>query len=88
MTADQDSARSFALNYVSNPDFHRSFTVQATATHGQLEVSYGVYGRQPIESETIPTLLLMPGMFSSRYLGLVSHTIAEKQGVRVLVVDR
>jgi hypothetical protein len=87
MTVDPNSPRSFALSYISNPRFHRCFTIEATATHGPLEVSYAEYGKET-ELETIPTLLLMPGMFSSRYIGLGLHVIAEKLGVRLLVVDR
>ncbi|KAJ6190844.1 hypothetical protein N7519_000865 [Penicillium mononematosum] len=82
------SPRSFATSYVSNPRFHRSFTIEPTPTHGPLNVTYADYGREPDENGTTPTLLLMPGMFSSRYIGICLHTIAEKWGVRVLVVDR
>jgi len=88
MTFDPNSPRSFALSYVSNSRFHRCFTIEATATHGPLKVSYGEYGKEQTQLETTPTLLLMPGMFSSRYLGICLHAIAEKFGVRVLVVDR
>jgi hypothetical protein len=88
MTYDPNSPLSFALSYVSNSRFHRCFTIEATATHGHLKVSYGEYGRERTELENPPTLLLMPGMFSSRYLGLCLHTVAEKLGVRVIVVDR
>lgn len=88
MAFDPNSPRSRALYFVSNSRFHRCFTVEATATHGPLQVSYAEYGKQPTQSENTPTLLLMPGMFSSRYLGLCIHAIAEKLGVRVLVIDR
>ncbi|KGO43176.1 hypothetical protein PEXP_029230 [Penicillium expansum] len=79
---------SFAASYVSNPRFHRSFTIEPTSTHGPLNVTYGDYGREPDKNGTTPTILFMPGMVSSRYLGICAHTIAEKWGVRVLVVDR
>ncbi|CAG7961856.1 unnamed protein product [Penicillium olsonii] len=88
MTTDPGSPRSFALAFISNPRFHRSFTIEATATHGPLDVSYAEYGKEAADSEIVPTLLMMPGMFSSRYLGVCLHAIAEKLGVRMLVVDR
>ncbi|KAJ5976887.1 hypothetical protein N7501_000229 [Penicillium viridicatum] len=82
------SPQSFAASYVSNSRFHRSFTIEPTSTHGPLNVTYAEYGREPNENGTTPTLLFLPGMFSSRYTGICLHTIAEKWGVRVLVVDR
>lgn len=90
MTFELNSPRSFALSYISNSRFHRCFTIESSVIHGPLKVSYAEYGKQPTQSESIPTptLLLMPGMFSSRYLGVCLHAIAEKIGVRILVVDR
>jgi hypothetical protein len=88
MAVDPSSPRAFALSFISNPRFHQNFTIGATPTHGPLNVSYAEYGKEQNESQTIPTLLLMPGMFSSRYLGLGIHVIAEKLEVRLLVVDR
>lgn len=83
-----ESPRSFALSYVSNSRFHRSFKFESNTTHSTLNVTYAEFGQAADEKGSIPTLLLMPGMFSSRYIGLCLHTIAEKWGVRVLVVDR
>ncbi|CAI7622388.1 unnamed protein product [Penicillium glandicola] len=88
MEHNPESPRSFAASYVSNSRFHRSFTIEPTPTHGPLNVTYADYGREPDENGTTPTLLFMPGMFSSRYIGICLHAIAEKWGVRVLVVDR
>ncbi|KAJ5374204.1 hypothetical protein N7517_006210 [Penicillium concentricum] len=87
MEYDPNSPRSFAASFVSNSRFHRSLIIEST-THGPLNVTYGEYGRVPNENGTTPTLLFMPGMFSSRYIGICLHAIAEKWGVRVLVVDR
>lgn len=72
---------------------HRELTLPATATHDALNVSYADVGRQPESSGAAsaadqPTILFMPGMFASRFIGLTLHTIAEKLGVRVLIVDR
>ena len=88
MEYNPSSPQSFAASYTSNSRFHRSFTIEPTTTHGPLNVTYGEYGREPNENGTTPTLLFLPGMFSSRYIGICLHTIAEKWGVRVLVVDR
>ncbi|KAJ5206706.1 hypothetical protein N7472_003154 [Penicillium cf. griseofulvum] len=88
MEYDSKSPRSFAASYVSNSRFHRSLTIESTPTHGPLNVTYGDYGREPDKNGTTPTILFMPGMFSSRYIGICLHAIAEKWGVRVLVVDR
>ncbi|KAJ5333964.1 uncharacterized protein N7506_007747 [Penicillium brevicompactum] len=90
MAFNPNSPRSFALSYISNSRFHRCFTIESSVIDGPLKVSYAEYGKQPTESESVPTptLLLMPGMFSSRYLGVCLHAIAEKLGVRILVVDR
>ncbi|RDW94175.1 alpha/beta fold hydrolase [Aspergillus mulundensis] len=37
---------------------------------------------------TGPVLLLLPGMFASRFLGLPLHVLAEHTGVRLIVIDR
>ncbi|KAJ6004376.1 hypothetical protein N7522_006021 [Penicillium canescens] len=88
MSSDPNSPVNLAHSYIANARFHRRFTLEATATHGLLNVTYAEFGRQPEESVTTPTILLIPGMFSSRYLGVQLHAIADKLGVRVLVVDR
>ncbi|KAJ5543499.1 hypothetical protein N7535_005923 [Penicillium sp. DV-2018c] len=88
MSDHPQSPRSFALSYISNSRFHRSFTFDSATTSGPLKVTYGEYGRVPNERDTVPTLLLMPGMYSSRYIGICLHAIADKCGVRVVVVDR
>ncbi|KAF9247422.1 hypothetical protein LCP9604111_6121 [Penicillium roqueforti] len=88
MESNPTSSRSFAASYVSNSRFHRSFTIEPTPAHGPLNVTYGDYGREPDANGTTPTLLFIPGMFSSRYIGICLHAIADKCGVRVLVVDR
>ncbi|KAE8147666.1 hypothetical protein BDV25DRAFT_159840 [Aspergillus avenaceus] len=80
------SARDSALSYISNSRFHRRFTLPATTDHGPLTISYADLGADPDLNP--PTILFMPGMFASRYLGAFFHTIAKNYGVRVLVVDR
>lgn len=76
---------------------HREFTLPATETHDVLHVSYADVGRQPADPLLVtgssstaqpPTVLFIPGMFASRFIGLHLNAISEKLGVRVLVVDR
>ncbi|KAH6871613.1 hypothetical protein B0T10DRAFT_500399 [Thelonectria olida] len=92
MSVNTESPGSDALRYVSDPRFHRTFTLPASSGHhDDLIVSYADLGRAPDPDGTAPappTVLFMPGMFASRYLGVAMHVVAEKLGVRVLVVDR
>lgn len=67
---------------VSSTHFHRRVTLQ-TSNHGSLTITYTDLG-----APNGPTLFYLPGMFASRYLGLPLHAIAERAGVRLLVVDR
>lgn len=85
------SAPSRAAEYVAQDRFHRRFVLPATADHGELQVSYADVGRTPEPSDNgtrHPAVLFIPGMFASRYLSVSMHAIAEKLGVRVLIVDR
>lgn len=91
MSVNPESRDSEAIQYVSSPRFHHTFTLPASSEHSDdLTVSYADLGRvpDPDGTESIPTVLFMPGMYASRYLGVAMHVIAEKLGVRVLVVDR
>jgi len=66
---------------ISESRFHRRVTLNTG--YGALNVSFADVG-----CETGPALLFMTGMFASRYLGVLLHMIAERAGVRMLVVDR
>ncbi|KAJ1709607.1 Alpha/Beta hydrolase protein [Aspergillus flavus] len=89
MSADSNSPRAIALRYISNSRFHRRYTLPATADHDSLTFTYADIGSTPSSANPNPqTILFMPGMFATRYLGVFIHAIAEKLGVRVLVVDR
>ncbi|KAL3471116.1 Alpha/Beta hydrolase protein [Aspergillus californicus] len=66
---------------ISQNRFHHRLTLPTP--NGPLTVSYADIG-----SPTGPALLLLPGMFASRYLGIPMHVIAQRAGVRLLVVDR
>lgn len=82
---------------VGSDRMHRELTIPATATHEALTVSYADVGRPPAGppapgggpgTDDGPTVLFVPGMFASRYIGVYLHAVAEELGVRVLVVDR
>ncbi|KAJ4397542.1 hypothetical protein N0V93_001773 [Gnomoniopsis smithogilvyi] len=93
MPSSSDSISHPALDFVKDDRMHRELTLPATATHKALNVSYADVGRLPGDSRAgsvvdHPTILLIPGMFASRFLALTLHAIAEKLGVRVLIVDR
>lgn len=86
-----DSLSSRAAEYLAQDRFHQRFALPATADHGDLQVSYADVGRAPEQTDGSthhPTVLFIPGMFASRYLSVMMHAIAEKLGVRVLIVDR
>lgn len=86
-----DSPSSRAANYLAQDRFHRRFVLPATTDHDELQVSYADVGRTPEQGEDgtqHPTVFFIPGMFASRYLSVWMHAIAEKMGVRVLIVDR
>ncbi|GES62413.1 hypothetical protein ATEIFO6365_0005039000 [Aspergillus terreus] len=66
---------------ISQSRFHRR--INFDTTYGPLTITFADIG-----CETGPALLFMPGMFASRYLGIPLHVLAERAGVRLLVVDR
>lgn len=66
---------------ISSDRFHRR--VNLDAAYGTLTITFADVG-----CPTGPALLFLPGMFASRYLGILRHAIAERAGVRLLVIDR
>lgn len=91
MAASTTLARDQALSYLSNPRFSQKLTLPATADSPALNVSYADVGfspATPADSRSTPTMLFIPGMFGSRYIGAILDPIARKFGVRVLVADR
>ncbi|RHZ62993.1 hypothetical protein CDV55_102910 [Aspergillus turcosus] len=70
-----------ALTLISSKNFHRRVVLDTA--YGPLAVTFADIG-----CSTGPALLFIPGMFASRYLGIPMHVIAERAGVRLLVVDR
>ncbi|UKZ82799.1 hypothetical protein TrVFT333_010597 [Trichoderma virens FT-333] len=83
--------RPLALSYYSNPRFSQEFILPGTANHEAITISYADLGfkpESPTANRSTPTVLFIPGMFGSRYIGAVLDPVARKFGVRVLVVDR
>ncbi|KAL6238389.1 hypothetical protein BDW75DRAFT_201673 [Aspergillus navahoensis] len=72
---------SAAITLISRSTFHRR--VNITTAHGPLTVTFADIG-----CDTGPVILYLPGMFASRYHGIPLHVMAERAGVRLLVVDR
>lgn len=84
-----DPPRTTALEYICQRQFHRRFLLPRTANHGELPITYADVGTRPeTTNDHVPTFLFMPGMFGSRYLAIYMQAIAERLGVRVLVIDR
>jgi hypothetical protein len=93
MSDEPRAAKSPALDYISHSRLHQRFTLAATADHESLTVTYADVGRSPdagLNGDNVnpPTVLFIPGMFASRYIGVLIHAVAEKWGVRVLIIDR
>ncbi|KAL4757864.1 alpha/beta fold hydrolase [Aspergillus foveolatus] len=72
---------STTITLISGNTFHRR--VKLSTAQGLLTVSFADIG-----CATGPVVLYLPGMFASRYLGIPMHVMAERAGVRLLVVDR
>ncbi|KAL2839490.1 Alpha/Beta hydrolase protein [Aspergillus pseudoustus] len=68
---------------ISDARFHRRVTLPTP--HGPQTLTYACVGSN---DPTASTLLFLPGMFASRYLGIPQHVLAERAGVRLLIVDR
>lgn len=81
-----------ALQFVGHPRFSRTYTLPASSNHAEdLTVGYADLGRVPDADSAAPappTVLFIPGMFASRYLGVPLHAVAEKLGVRIVVIER
>ncbi|XWW95407.1 hypothetical protein V2A60_003365 [Cordyceps javanica] len=85
------SARAEAAAYISQPSFHKTFTIPATAGHSDLTFSYSDVGVSQEEQKgavEVPVVLFHPGLFASRYVGVSLHALAKHLGIRVLTIDR
>ncbi|KAL4910623.1 hypothetical protein BDW74DRAFT_141503 [Aspergillus multicolor] len=76
-----DSTNPQAL--LTSPTYHHHITIQTSIPNGPRNISYTDFG-----CPTGPVLLFLPGMFASRFLGLPLHVLAERAGVRLIVIDR
>jgi hypothetical protein len=74
-----------AIKIISPRKFHRLFTLPATENHGPLKVSYSITG--PEEGD-VPTILFCGGMAHTRWSNISYEHLAQKEGVRILAVDR
>lgn len=75
-----------ALDHIASERFNQRYTLAATPEHGDLTVSYAYVGGDL--NPDLPTVLFMPGMFASRYLGIFLDAVAVKLGVRIIAIDR
>ncbi|RFU25852.1 hypothetical protein B7463_g10488, partial [Scytalidium lignicola] len=76
----------YVREYLSKIKFHRKFTVPANNSRGPLAVSYAIAGIE--DGDDVPTILFCGGMFGSRWQAAYLNWLAEKEGVRVLFLDR
>lgn len=74
-----------AIKRISPRKFHRLFNLPATESHGALKVSYAVAGP---EDGDVPTILFCGGMFCTRWQMIVYEHLAQKEGVRIVSIDR
>ncbi|KAH8753682.1 Alpha/Beta hydrolase protein [Hyaloscypha finlandica] len=73
------------IKIISPIKFHRLFTLPATENHGPLKVSYSIAGP---EDGDVPTILLVGGMAHTRWYNIWNEHLAQKEGVRILCIDR
>lgn len=89
------------LEFAAQSRFHQRFELPATANHGPLAVTYADIGpRQTedagsngqdnytIQKEATPTILLIQGMAGTRLFSCLTDHLANKIGVRILIIDR
>ena len=75
-----------ASEFTAQQKFSQEFTVPATDQHGPWKVTYAIGG--PEHGEDVPTVLFCCGMLETRWMVGMYDWIAEKEGVRVLFIDR
>ena len=80
------SAEEQAIDLIAPRKFHQRFTLPATSDHGPLRVTFGIAGKE--EGDDTPTILFCGGMFGSRWQAPFQNFIAEKEGVRIIYIDR
>jgi hypothetical protein len=75
-----------ATELMARDKFNQTLTVPGTDKHGPLKVTYAIGG--PEHGEDVPTILFCCGMLATRWIVYVFNWMAEKQGVRMLFIDR
>lgn len=73
------------IEFASSIRFHQRFSFVCKTTQSRLHVTYSISGAT---TEDAPVMLVVPGMFGGRYIGLWIDYLAAKEGVKVIVVDR
>jgi hypothetical protein len=85
-TTKTKSVEEQAIELIAPRKFHQSFKIPATATQGPVKVTYGIAGK--VDGDDVPTILFCGGMFGSRWQAIYQNYIAEKEGVRIVYIDR
>ena len=80
------SAEEQAIELTAPRKYHQLFRLPATPSHDALKVTYGIAGKE--EGDDTPTILFCGGMFGSRWQAPFQNFIAEKEGVRIIYIDR
>ena len=75
-----------AIELIAPRKYHQVFTLPATSEHGPLRVTYAIAGVE--HGDDVPTIVFCGGMFGSRWQAPFQNFIAEKEGVRLLYIDR
>lgn len=86
MTPLAKSPKEQAIELTAPRRYHQIFTLPGTDSHGPLKFTYAVCGKD--NGEDTPTVLFCGGMFGSRWQAPFHNFIAEKEGVRVVFIDR
>ncbi|THX24982.1 hypothetical protein D6D10_10013, partial [Aureobasidium pullulans] len=83
------SAKDDAIAFASQKCFHRSITIGPTSAHQKLRVSFATTsGFDDDGKNGLETILFCGGMGASRLLLYGIDTLAKKEDVRVIFIDR
>jgi hypothetical protein len=75
-----------SIEIIAPRKFHQTFTLPATDSHGPLKLTYAVCGKE--DGDDTPTIMFCGGMFGSRWQAPFHNWLAEKEGVRIIFIDR
>lgn len=80
------SAEDQAIRMVCARDFHQSLWLPETAEHSKLRVTFATTTN--FDDVSLPAILFIGPMFSTRWNALHFDSLARKCDVRVICVDR